>query len=249
MPAPVNEASDFPDQVEMPIGPDLRDAFSIQRVAQWAANRTRWLYDRLGGRRLATAAALKARTGMAAGDVVRVDGLGSYVFDPQSTATDDGVRVLAPNTGSGRWIHLGRDLLTNRIVGRGFKRLDGPLGVALAATVTNPLVVPNLNLSFADARAGDELFVEGVTLVRAASGAGMVRLGVRVDPGSPATPIDAQFDSPTLAPGQDTHLPLCVRHVIAANGVVTVTLTLVPQTGVAMSLFPPSAIRALLIRP
>lgn len=112
MPSIVTEDGSFPETIEVPDDGEGATSASLEDTfVQDLANRTRHsntVTEVSGVRRIRMVvdrAALKAVTGMATGDVRHVDGLGLYFFDLSLAIAEASPWVLAPNVGSGRWVH------------------------------------------------------------------------------------------------------------------------------------------------
>lgn len=101
MPVNLTETSSW-DTPTGPIGTDIRNAADVRSHLQPLANRERYLYDRTTP--LLNITALKAV--VAEDKLVRlVDKFGLYVFDASSGAPESLPWVVAPSSGSGRWLH------------------------------------------------------------------------------------------------------------------------------------------------
>lgn len=124
----LTDASQFDDPVAVPVGSDLRNALSVKNVAQYLANRTKYLRD---AQTPITLAALKAIGSPPNGMVRTVSARGVYTFDLSSSATPNDITVVQPTVGSGRW-HL---LSAVADVAYGFPQLDANGLVPLARQV------------------------------------------------------------------------------------------------------------------
>jgi hypothetical protein len=126
MPSNLTDTSSF-DAVSGPVAVDIRNAASVRNALQTLANRTRYLYERLLP--LADIATLKAISSPADGLVRTVKSKGVYVFDSASVLGEAIPFVVAPNAGSGRWLHV---LYAVQANASGLATLDGSTKVPLA---------------------------------------------------------------------------------------------------------------------
>lgn len=108
MPHNLTDVSDFPTATA-PVGADIRNAASVEAVAQWAANRTRWLRDRVVA--LADLTALAAIAAPADGLVRLVAGLGLYRFVLASGASVASPWRVADGGATGIWFWEGESLI------------------------------------------------------------------------------------------------------------------------------------------
>lgn len=111
MPKNLTETATFSATVTVPEDGDGVTGLSIETAAQSLANRSQYLKSIVTGtgvgriREVTTLAALKALTGMVDTDVVRLYGAGLYRYDTSTSATENLPWIVAPDVGSGRWIH------------------------------------------------------------------------------------------------------------------------------------------------
>lgn len=132
-------AGTFPSQTA-PLASEPRTSGSVEALAQNAADRTQYLYDRLlyvdptraGARRLRrfeTEAALKASTDYQDGTVAVLKGKGLYEYIATAIDTPVSPRVLQPddNAGAGRWRLVMLDLIGGA---NGLAQLNGSGKVA-----------------------------------------------------------------------------------------------------------------------
>lgn len=108
MPHNITDVSDFPTATA-PVGSDIRNAASVEAIAQWAANRTRWLRDRVDA--LADLTALAAIAAPADGLVRLVAGLGLYRFALASGASVASPWRVADGGATGIWFWEGESLI------------------------------------------------------------------------------------------------------------------------------------------
>jgi hypothetical protein len=108
MPHNLTDVSAF-STATAPVGADIRNAASVEAVAQWAANRTRYLYDRTTA--LADLTALAAISAPADGLVRMVAGLGLYRFVLGSGASVASPWRVADGGATGIWFWEGESLI------------------------------------------------------------------------------------------------------------------------------------------
>lgn len=103
MPTTLTDSSSF-DAMTAPIGSDIRNAASVRTCLQAAANRDRFVYDMV--QPLADIAALKAIASPPNGIVRTVATTGAYVFVAAYVGGEVLPWVVAPTSGSGKWVHV-----------------------------------------------------------------------------------------------------------------------------------------------
>lgn len=104
MPSNLTDVDSF-DTAIGPLGTDIRNAQSVRDCMQTVANRTRFLYNRTAIA-LADVTTLKAVSvsGIANLSIRTVSSQGDYVYDSARSDAESLPWVVAPNTGTGRWI-------------------------------------------------------------------------------------------------------------------------------------------------
>jgi hypothetical protein len=92
--------------------------------------------EALSIQRVATAAALRALTGMLDGDARIVDGIGLFYFDDDATDSDDGVSIIEPSAGAGAWLRVGWDDLRFKFTWNPGNLVDGAGETSVDLTCT-----------------------------------------------------------------------------------------------------------------